>query len=38
MLDTASLPMTTYGVVTALVIFGIFIGTWWFYAMREKTS
>lgn len=36
MFNPADYPMTVLGVIAALVVFGIFIGTWWFNAMREK--
>jgi rhodanese-related sulfurtransferase len=34
MLDVSSHPMALYGALAALFVFGIFIGTWWFYAIR----
>lgn len=32
--DLAMQPMGLYGALAALVVFGIFLGTWWFYGMR----
>lgn len=38
LIDTARLPMSLYGALTALLIFGIFLGTWWFYGMRGREN
>lgn len=34
MMDLSHEPTSLYGAITALVIFAIFIGTWWWYGMR----
>jgi rhodanese-related sulfurtransferase len=34
MMDLSHHPTSIYGVITALVVFAIFIGTWWWYGMR----
>ena len=34
MMDLSHEPTSIYGAVTALVVFAIFIGTWWWYGMR----
>lgn len=34
MIDVSTEPMALYGALAALVVFGIFIGSWWWYGMR----
>ena len=34
MMDLSHEPTSIYGAITALVVFAIFIGTWWWYGMR----
>lgn len=31
-------PMSLYGMLAALVVFGIFIGSWWLYAVRDMEA
>jgi hypothetical protein len=38
MFDLTTRPMDVYGAITALVVFGIFIGTWWYYGMRHAAD
>ncbi len=33
-LDFTQYNMALYGALVALFVFGIFIGTWWWYGMR----
>lgn len=33
-LDFTQYNMALYGAIVAIVVFGIFIGTWWWYGMR----
>ncbi len=37
MMDLSSEPTSLYGAITALLVFAIFIGTWWWYGMRATT-
>jgi hypothetical protein len=38
MFDLTTRPMDLYGAFTALLVFGIFIGTWWYYGMRHAAE
>jgi len=38
MMDFTRYPMDLFGAFVAIVVFGIFIGSWWWYAMRPQPA